>query len=40
VEERSLELQERKGTLAAGVFDDAATARLLDEAEIDRLLRA
>ncbi|MBV8490533.1 MAG: DEAD/DEAH box helicase, partial [Candidatus Eremiobacteraeota bacterium] len=40
VEERILELQERKGALAAGVFDDAAVARVLDEAEIERLLSA
>jgi superfamily II DNA or RNA helicase len=39
VEERILDLQERKGALAAGIFDDAAAAaQLLDEAEIERLL--
>ncbi len=38
VEERILELQERKGALAAGIFDDAAAAaQVLDEAEIERL---
>lgn len=40
VEERIMELQERKGALAAGVFDDAAVAQLLDESEIERLLSA
>ena len=39
VEERILELQQRKGALAAGIFDDAAaTAQMLDESEIERLL--
>ena len=39
VEERILELQQRKGALAAGIFDDAAaTAQMLDETEIERLL--
>lgn len=39
VEERILELQQRKGALAAGIFEDAAaTADLLDETEIERLL--
>jgi superfamily II DNA or RNA helicase len=41
VEERILELQQRKGALAAGIFDDAAAAaQLLDESEIERLFRA
>ncbi|MGB9651909.1 MAG: DEAD/DEAH box helicase, partial [Candidatus Cybelea sp.] len=39
VEERILELQQRKGALAASIFDDAAaTAQMLDETEIERLL--
>ncbi len=39
VEERILELQQRKGALAAGIFDDAAaTTQVLDETEIERLL--
>jgi superfamily II DNA or RNA helicase len=38
VEERILDLQQRKGALAAGIFDDAAAAtQLLDENEIERL---
>ena len=39
VEERILELQQRKGALAAGIFaDTAATPQMLDETEIERLL--
>ncbi len=39
VEEQILELQQRKGELAAGIFDDAAaTAQMLNETDIERLL--
>jgi SNF2 family DNA or RNA helicase len=36
VEERILEMQERKAELAAGLFDESASLKL-DATEIDRL---